>query len=83
MYTVIVQTWFFLTPIVYHPAIVPAFWFALWLNPLYYLVQTFRKPIYDSVRRADRPGGGPGSGVLSAGQFQSGAPRVPVAGRNR
>jgi homopolymeric O-antigen transport system permease protein len=50
MYQVIVQTWFFLTPIVYHPAIVPAkFRFALWLNPLYYLIQTFRKPIYDGV----------------------------------
>jgi homopolymeric O-antigen transport system permease protein len=50
MYQVIVQTWFFLTPIVYHPSIVPPkFRFALWLNPLYYLVQTFRKPIYDGV----------------------------------
>lgn len=50
MYMVIVQTWFFLTPIVYHPAIVPAkFRFALWLNPLYYLVQTFRKPVYDGI----------------------------------
>jgi ABC-type polysaccharide/polyol phosphate export permease len=50
MYQVIVQTWFFLTPIVYHPAIVPPkFRFVLWLNPLYYLVQTFRKPIYDGV----------------------------------
>jgi ABC-2 type transport system permease protein len=50
MYTVIVQTWFFLTPIVYHPAIVPArFRFALWFNPLYYLVQIFRKPVYDGV----------------------------------
>ena len=50
MYLVIVQTWFFLTPIVYHPAIVPPkFRFALWLNPLYYLIQTFRKPIYDGV----------------------------------
>lgn len=48
MYLVLVQTWFFLTPIVYHPAIVPPkFRFALWLNPMYYLVQTFRKPIYD------------------------------------
>lgn len=50
MYQILVQTWFFLTPIVYHPAIVPPkFRFALWLNPLYYLVQTFRKPIYDGV----------------------------------
>jgi ABC-2 type transport system permease protein len=50
MYQVIVQTWFFLTPIVYHPAIVPPkFRFALWFNPLYYLIQTFRKPVYDGV----------------------------------
>jgi ABC-2 type transport system permease protein len=50
MYMVIVQTWFFLTPIVYHPAIVPAkYRYALWFNPLYYLVQIFRKPVYDGV----------------------------------
>jgi ABC-2 type transport system permease protein len=50
MYLVFVQTWFFLTPIVYHPSIVPVrFRLALWANPMYYLVQTFRKPIYDGV----------------------------------
>jgi len=50
MYLVIVQTWFFLTPIVYHPSIVPPrYRFALWANPMYYFVQTFRAPIYDGV----------------------------------
>lgn len=50
MYLVIVQTWFFLTPIVYHPSIVPPkYRFALWANPMYYLVQTFRAPIYDGT----------------------------------
>jgi ABC-type polysaccharide/polyol phosphate export permease len=50
MYLVLVQTWFFLTPIVYHPSIVPfRYRLALWLNPMYYLVQVFRKPIYDGV----------------------------------
>jgi ABC-2 type transport system permease protein len=50
MYMVIVQTWFFLTPIVYHPAIVPPrYRFALWLNPMYYLIQTIRRPIYDGL----------------------------------
>ena len=50
MYLVLVQTWFFLTPIVYHPSIVPPkYRFALWANPMYYLVQTFRKPIYDGA----------------------------------
>ena len=50
MYLVIVQTWFFLTPVVYHPSIVPPkYRFALWANPMYYFVQTFRAPIYDGV----------------------------------
>jgi homopolymeric O-antigen transport system permease protein len=50
MYGVIVQTWFFLTPIVYHPSIVPfRYRLALWLNPMYYLVQVFRRPIYDGI----------------------------------
>ncbi|HEY6928901.1 MAG TPA: ABC transporter permease [Thermoanaerobaculia bacterium] len=50
MYLVLVQTWFFLTPIVYHPSIVPPkYRLALWANPMYYLLQIFRKPIYDGV----------------------------------
>ena len=50
MYNVLVQTWFFLTPIVYHPSIVPLrFRIALWLNPMYYLVESFRAPIYAGV----------------------------------
>jgi ABC-2 type transport system permease protein len=50
MYLVLVQIWFFLTPIVYHPSIVPAkYRLALWANPMYYLLQIFRKPIYDGV----------------------------------
>jgi ABC-2 type transport system permease protein len=50
MYGVLVQTWFFITPIVYAPAIVPArFRFILWLNPHYYLIQTFRTPVYDGM----------------------------------
>jgi ABC-type polysaccharide/polyol phosphate export permease len=48
MYMVLVQTWFFITPIVYAPSIVPArFRFILWLNPHYYMIQTFRTPLYD------------------------------------
>ena len=50
MYLVVVQTWFFLTPIVYHPSIVPGrYRFILSLNPMYFLIQTFRKPIYEGV----------------------------------
>jgi ABC-2 type transport system permease protein len=57
MYLVLVQTWFFLTPIVYHASIVPPkYRFALWANPMYYLVQTFRTPIYEGVI--------PGAGLL-------------------
>jgi ABC-2 type transport system permease protein len=48
MYTVFVQVWFYLTPVVYHISIVPSrYRVPIWLNPMYYLVQTFRKPIYD------------------------------------
>jgi ABC-type polysaccharide/polyol phosphate export permease len=50
MYTVLVQTWFFLTPIVYEPSIVPfRYRVLLSLNPMYHLIQVFRKPIYDGV----------------------------------
>ncbi len=50
MYLVVVQALFFLTPVVYHPSIVPPrFRAALWLNPMYYLIQLFRRPIYDGV----------------------------------
>src|SRR4029078_13539198 len=50
MYQVLVQTWFFLTPIVYHPAIVPPrYRFALWLTPMYYLIQVTPRPIYDGI----------------------------------
>ncbi|MGH9441787.1 MAG: ABC transporter permease [Thermoanaerobaculia bacterium] len=48
MYLVMVNTWFFVTPIVYAPSIVPAkYRLILWLNPHYYLIQTFRTPLYD------------------------------------
>lgn len=56
MYTVVVQVWFYLTPIVYHISIVPAnYRIPIWLNPMYHLVQTFRDPIYDGVLPAARP----------------------------
>lgn len=64
MYLVLVQVWFFLTPIVYHPSIVPPkYRFALWANPMYYFVQTFRAPIYDGVI----PGAGLVLGSLALG----------------
>ena len=50
MYLVLIQTWFFLTPVVYHPSIVPGrYRFILALNPMYFLVRTFRTPIYEGV----------------------------------
>ena len=50
MYAVLVQVWFYLTPVVYHVSIVPVrYRVPIWLNPMYYLVQTFRKPIYEGV----------------------------------
>ena len=50
MYTVLVQTWFFLTPIVYEPSIVPfRYRVILSLNPMYHLIRVFRNPIYDGT----------------------------------
>jgi len=47
---VFVGTWFFITHIVYAPAVVPVkYRFVLWLNPHYYLLQTLRTPIYNGV----------------------------------
>jgi len=71
MYLVLVQTWFFLTPIVYHPSIVPPkFRLALWANPMYYLVRTFREPIYDGVLPSARLLAA--SAALSVGLFLAG-----------
>lgn len=50
MYMVLIQVWFFLTPIVYHVSIVPPkYRIPIWLNPMYYMTQTFRMPIYEGV----------------------------------
>lgn len=47
-YLVLVQAWFFVTPIVYTPAIVPERWrFIVRYNPMTYLVEVFRAPLYD------------------------------------
>ena len=51
MYTIIVQAWMYLTPIVYPADILPEtyrYWM-LHLNPMYYLVSMFRMPIYDGT----------------------------------
>ena len=50
MYMVVLNTLFFLTPIVYAPAIVPSkYRVILWVNPHFYLIHTFRDPIYEGI----------------------------------
>ena len=47
-YLVLVQVWFFVTPIVYTPSLVPErYRFIVRYNPMTYLVEVFRAPIYD------------------------------------
>jgi ABC-2 type transport system permease protein len=47
-YLVLVSTWFFVTPIVYTQAMVPErFRFIVRYNPMTYLVEVFRAPLYD------------------------------------
>jgi ABC-type polysaccharide/polyol phosphate export permease len=47
-YQVLLTTWFFVTPIVYTPAILaPKYRIFIRLNPMTYLVEMFRAPLYD------------------------------------
>lgn len=47
-YLVLVQAWFFVTPIVYTPANVPErYRFIIRYNPMTYLVEVFRAPLYN------------------------------------
>src|SRR5687767_4691789 len=50
IFAVVLQAWFFLTPIIYPPEIFPAkyAWF-LRVNPMNYLLETFRAPILRGV----------------------------------
>lgn len=51
MYQVALTAWFYVTPIIYPLDTIPEryrFWF-YHLNPMYYLIQVFRKPIYEGV----------------------------------
>lgn len=49
MYLIIIQAWMYLTPIMYPEDIIPAAYrnWLLFLNPMYYLINIFRAPIYD------------------------------------
>jgi ABC-2 type transport system permease protein len=51
MYQIIVQAWMYLTPIMYPETILPASYRAwiLYLNPMYYLINIFRYPIYNGA----------------------------------
>jgi ABC-type polysaccharide/polyol phosphate export permease len=47
-YMVLLSTWFFLTPIVYAPGILaPKYRLVIYLNPMTYLVEMFRAPLYN------------------------------------
>jgi len=49
MYQIIIQAWMYITPIMYPEDIIPEayrYW-VLHLNPMYYLINMFRSPIYD------------------------------------
>jgi ABC-type polysaccharide/polyol phosphate export permease len=51
MYRVVLFAWMYLTPIVYPQDIIPEtyrFWF-LHLNPMYYLIEVFRRPVYGDI----------------------------------
>lgn len=48
MYQIILMGWFYLTPIIYPESILPEAFrtIAIYLNPMYYLVTLYRKPVY-------------------------------------
>jgi len=48
MYQILLTAWFYLTPIIYTPEILPERYRLLivYLNPMYHLITLFREPIY-------------------------------------
>jgi ABC-2 type transport system permease protein len=50
MYQIILTAWMYLTPIIYPETVIPAkYQLFLRLNPLYYLMKLWRKPLYDGL----------------------------------
>lgn len=51
MYLIIIQAWMYLTPIMYPEDILPEAYrnLILYLNPMYYLIDMFRTPIYNGT----------------------------------
>lgn len=63
MYQIVLIAWLYLTPIIYPEEMIPLsyrYWF-FHLNPMYYLVQLFRLPVYQGVL--------PSPGLLLGGTF--------------
>jgi ABC-type polysaccharide/polyol phosphate export permease len=51
MYQIVIQAWMYLTPILYPETIIPEsyrYWI-LHLNPMYYLINLFRIPLYEGI----------------------------------
>ena len=49
-YQVVLVAWMYLTPLFYPEQIIPERWrLLLYLNPVYYMVQLFRQPIYSGI----------------------------------
>ncbi len=51
MYQIVLIAWMYLTPVIYPEEMIPAsyrYWF-FHLNPMYYMVQVFRRPVYEGV----------------------------------
>ena len=55
MYQIVLIAWLYMTPIIYPSQVIPEsyrYWF-FHLNPMYYLVEVFRQPVYEG---GSRPG---------------------------
>lgn len=50
MYTILLTAWFYLSPVIYKKDFLPQnYAWIVQLNPMYYLINLFRAPIYDGV----------------------------------
>lgn len=48
MYTILLTAWFYLSPVIYKPELLPAkFAWIVLLNPMYYMINLFRVPIFE------------------------------------
>lgn len=50
MYTILLTAWMYLSPVIYRVEMIPEeYVWIVYLNPMYYLINLFRAPIYDGV----------------------------------